>query len=150
MVPQVLHKISTNVIHNRSASCIKIGFTNVTYDCFHKRYSYICAYVCIYACMYVCYACMLCMLVMYVYALLFKLGPQALLKTDFMRVTQNWSHESYSILVPWVLLKISFTKVTQNCFHECYSKLIPQVLLKIGFTSGTTLKNLLACNVFID
>ena len=54
---------STSATQNRS--------TNVTYDWFHKRYSYICVYVCIYACVYVCYACMLCMHD----TLLFKLIP---------------------------------------------------------------------------
>ena len=41
---------STSVTQSRS--------TNVTYDWFYKRYSYICAYICIYTCIYVCYLCM--------------------------------------------------------------------------------------------
>ena len=89
---QVLIKIgSTSITQNRS--------TNVTYDWFLKRYSYICAYVCICGCMYVCYVCMLCMDVTYVYALLFKLA-QTLPKIDSQ-----------------VLLIFSSTNVTQNLFN---------------------------------
>ena len=89
-----------------------------------------------------------------------------LLKISLTSFTQNWFHESCSKLVSQTLLKFGSTSATQNWFHKRYSKLFsqvfsklgpqvlfkidPQVLLKIGFTSGTELKNLLACNFFVN
>ena len=85
------------------------------------------------------YVCMLCMHFMYVYALLFKLVPQALLKIGSTTVTQNRSTKLVSqtllkrgprVLLPQTLLKIGSTSVTQNrstnvtqnWFHKYYSK----------------------------
>ena len=59
----------------------------------------------------------------------------ALHKIDFMSLSQNWLHESFTNLTSWFFHKIDFMSLSQNWFHESFTKLTSWIFHEIDFMS---------------